>query len=365
MQLLSGRAGDSELKSIDREEFAQHEAELDQVFGNAQLDDGEQTLRSVRNKWDYIYKVPFEHVVDLVAQRKVWLRRGDAYVVSRDIVHVVISNFRSRLSQQLTANARHFYDKAEEEKERLGPLLQNLTNAYLGPNFAAAGTVTGNISLDKVPLAMHRSAPLCMKNLYDTLTAKHHLKHDGRMQFGLFLKGIGVTLEDSLALWREQMMRGGKTAEQFEKQYSYNIRHNYGMEGKRTNYTPYSCVKIIGATPVADQAHGCPFKHWDSQHLTHALAAMRITGPAVAEIVDKARGGHYQVACLKVYEALHPGATVDALNHPNQYFMESMQYYEAKEGGAPATPATPATPVPAKATPAVTPAGDTPMVAAS
>jgi hypothetical protein len=90
----------------------------------------------------------------------------------------------------------------------------------------------------QVPMVMARSAPLCMKNLYNTLTGaharmqlsgsvvegglgfrvslrvratdtfhaateKHHLKHDGRMQFGLFLKGIGVTLEDALSLWRE------------------------------------------------------------------------------------------------------------------------------------------------------------------
>lgn len=56
---------------------------------------------------------------------------------------VVISNFRLRLSRQLTENARNFFSKAEEESERLGPLLQNLTNAYLGADFSQAGAVVG------------------------------------------------------------------------------------------------------------------------------------------------------------------------------------------------------------------------------
>jgi hypothetical protein len=39
-------------------------------------------------------------VIDLVQQRKVFLKRGDAYVLSRDLVSVVLTAFRARLSRR-------------------------------------------------------------------------------------------------------------------------------------------------------------------------------------------------------------------------------------------------------------------------
>lgn len=38
-------------------------------------------------------------------------------------------------------------------------------------------------------------------------------------------------------------------APQFDKAYAYSIRHMFGKEGKRTDYTPYSCMKVILSNP--------------------------------------------------------------------------------------------------------------------
>lgn len=77
-----------------------------------------------------------------------------------------------------------------------------------------------------------------MRHLHNQLRHDHHLKHQGRMQYGLFLKGLGLSMEEALLFW-QRAFSGKVTEDQFQKNYAYNIRHNYGREGKRTDYTPY------------------------------------------------------------------------------------------------------------------------------
>uniref|UniRef100_B9IJG3 DNA primase large subunit C-terminal domain-containing protein n=1 Tax=Populus trichocarpa TaxID=3694 RepID=B9IJG3_POPTR len=73
-------------------------------------------------------------------------------------------------------------------------------------------------------------------------------------------KGVGLKLDDALAFWKAEFsqMVG---AERFDKEYAYSIRHNYGREGKRTDYTPYSCQEIFSSTPGVGDHHGCPYRH--------------------------------------------------------------------------------------------------------
>ncbi|KAK4825191.1 hypothetical protein QYF61_024671, partial [Mycteria americana] len=70
----------------------------------------------------------------------------------------------------------------------------------------------------------------------------------------------------------------------FDKGYAYSIRHNYGKEGKRTDYTPYSCMKIIMSNPPSQgDYHGCPFRHSDPELLKQKLQSYKIPPSGITQ----------------------------------------------------------------------------------
>jgi DNA primase large subunit len=290
-----------------------------------------------------VYKVKFEEVPELVKARQVLLRGGDAYVLSRDLDAVAGASFSKCLSDKLERNKENFHGIVYEEEERLGPLLLALPGADVSRAFKGEGRVT----LLELEAALAASAPLCMRSSHGVLKAAHHLKHNARQQYGLFLKGVGVTLEDALAFWRSEFAKGGKTPEEFEKQYGYNFRHQYGQAGSHKNYSPYGCAKVIGASPDAFGATGCPFRTCKAADLETRLTAMSLKAEAVAAVVGKAKEGHFQEACTMEFEARHVKASAGGgvqlpshgklraeggVQHPNQYFKESRQHYKEREG---------------------------------
>ncbi|XP_063245486.1 DNA primase large subunit isoform X2 [Prinia subflava] len=213
-----------------------------------------------------------------------------------------------------------------QSDERLLPLLNHLSHSYVGPDYSVQKN-TGKISLDQIDALSVRSFPLCMRQLHRALRDSHHLRHGGRMQYGLFLKGIGLTLEQALEFWKKEFIRGKVDADKFDKGYAYSIRHSYGKEGKRTDYTPYSCMKIIMSNPPSQgDYHGCPFRHSDPELLKQKLQSYKIPPSGITQVLELVKGMHYQLACQKFFELTHDVDDIGfSLNHPNQYFTESQK----------------------------------------
>jgi len=221
----------------------------------------------------------------------------------------------ARFRSQLSANLSHTFRLMQSinADARVKPMLTAISKHCLAPVYKAA--FTGRVTPDQLPMLSKRSFPVCMSHLYESLVSESHLRHGGRMQLGLFLKGIGLQLDDALAFWRQAMSRR-LPPEKFNREYAYNIRHNYGKEGKRASYTPYGCTKIIMSQPSG---------------IAH----------------------HYQLACRKVYAYTHGGQVPDNVgNHPNAYFEASAAHHKQPApaaAGAAAASTPPAVPASAAA----------------
>jgi DNA primase large subunit len=154
------------------------------------------------------------------------------------------------------------------------------------------------VSLDQVPALAQRNFPLCMQHLYSTLIADRHLRHAGRMQLGLFLKKAGLSLEEALLFWKTSFAPR-TTSEKFEKEYAYNVRHNYGKEGSRKDYEAHNCSRIIAANPGVGEAHGCPFKTFQADALKAALSRSGVPHAYAHQSVLHAAAVHsVQWACF-------------------------------------------------------------------
>ncbi|KAG5249679.1 DNA primase [Salix suchowensis] len=273
------------------------------------------------------YKVPFEEVPELVAGRRVFIYKGYAYVAMNQVVSLVATQFRGLLSKALVLTNRKWTSTIrEQEKDRLTPIVEALCTSYLGPDYSQPKEFA-EVSIKDVDQVAKSSFPLCMRHLFEK--EDHHLKHGGRMQLGLFLKGVGLKLDDALAFWKAEFSQK-VGAERFDKEYAYSIRHNYGREGKRTDYTPYSCQKIISSTPGVGDHHGCPYRHFSEENLKAALSKMGVNSGALENVMDKVRNRHYQLACTLTFESIHGSSNDAGINHPNQYFSDSHEIFKSK-----------------------------------
>ncbi|KAA6415946.1 MAG: DNA primase large subunit [Lasallia pustulata] len=299
------------------------------------------------------FKVDFERVPELVEGRRVLLKRGKAYVPVREQMSMVVAEFGARLDKGLELTARAL--PRLDEDDRLTPILTHLSKNFATPDSSLSdsdSTVTGAPITASSIDHLSTSFPLCMRNLHMTLRKNSHLKHFGRLQYTLFLKGIGLSLEDCLIFWRQSFKL--ITDDVFNKEYRYNVRHAYGDVGgdatrRGRGYSPFSCQKILTEHPPGNgESHGCPYRHFSIDNLTGLLQATGVNDRdvlrGVKEDVEKKR---FHIACNRVFDWAHRGEIKRAkedgtsgveLNetivHPNTYFKRSYLLKNGPNGGS-------------------------------
>lgn len=180
-----------------------------------------------------------------------------------------------------------------------------------------------------------------MRNLHMNLRKNSHLKHFGRLQYTLFLKGLGLTMEDCLIFWRQSFKL--ITDDTFNKEYRYNIRHSYGDVGgdatrRGRGYSPFSCQKILTEHPPGSgESHGCPYRHFSVDNLISLLQTIGVPDREVLRgVKDDVEKKRYHIACNRVFEWAHTSelqqvkadyswkaTELDTIVHPNTYFKRS------------------------------------------
>jgi DNA primase large subunit len=78
-----------------------------------------------------------------------------------------------------------------DEDTRLEPILDNLSQGFIagiGSEWSTGENVGEGIRAEMVDELARQHFPMCMRNLHENLKRNHHLKHFGRLQYGLFLK---------------------------------------------------------------------------------------------------------------------------------------------------------------------------------
>lgn len=117
-------------------------------------------------------------------------------------------------------------------------------------NTAVAFWRDSNEEMSLEELYLHKSLlPPCMLLSLNSLFKNHRLAHDPRYRLTLFLKDIGVPLDQTLMLFKKEYSKCGNLGsmcmhswEDHCRQIEYNVRHTYGTLGSKKNYKMTSCI---------------------------------------------------------------------------------------------------------------------------
>lgn len=97
-----------------------------------------------------------------------------------------------------------------------------------------------------------------MQTIHERLRKKHHLKYFNRIQLTTFLKNIGMSFEDVVLYLRNEFTKK-MTDQKFDREYLYNVKHIYGLVGRKVPYPPNACKFLLKDPSAFGESNCCSF----------------------------------------------------------------------------------------------------------
>ncbi|KAI5634236.1 eukaryotic and archaeal DNA primase, large subunit domain-containing protein [Phthorimaea operculella] len=239
-------------------------------------------------------KLHFKHCLSFVAKRQVEVQNGN--------VILPCGKWKQYLAQLFMTNLKYRLSKCNLSPLKSDPRVMEIL-AKLKNELPVIRRNMGELLSKEVDITS-KLFPPCMLNLHQYLRRKHRLSHTQRFYYSLFLKDIGMPVEEAVEFWRLEYRQIANSHscshnwERDEKKYLYSVRHMYGLEGCRKNYTSVSCQRIQSSDTSCSEG-GCPFKSFDSQRLLQILKSQNnLSDPEILQINELKRRHQYTSACL-------------------------------------------------------------------
>jgi len=264
--------------------------------------------------------INFRYASYLVRTRKSKLYRGWVIDTVDRLMTTVKKRYEHLLREELKGYAERIETEAPGPIKRLAAKINEILKQSIRvgreidfSHYEFEGEIDDNLLL----------FPPCIQDLMSIMKNVGYLKHHNRFQLGLFLKHLGMDVEEQMLYWYNFAVDNLNISyEEFEKNVGYTIRHLYGLEGKKVDYKMMSCGTI-----QSTGNYYCRFQDMNIDNINDKIKEyltslpgqeQAIKLPMAQEIQPLVAKGNPSEACGKFLEMTH-GLEHHAIIHPLQY----------------------------------------------
>jgi len=262
---------------------------------------------------DILVAIKYYYVPHLLRERLGFIRKGWVIVPLRLIRGDVKGYFQKKLRKKII----ELKEKLKNDKKRFllfKELAEEIFDYWKKTATSKSFYDDNFFSKEKKLYTYIEYYPPCMRDLITKLKTTGYLSHSERLQLGLFLKRLGMSLNEQLEFWYKNAVDNvGISRDEFEKKAGYIIRHIYGLEGSRKDYEAPKCETIINR-------YYCFFSSNDLPSIKTFLRMNNIEKSIIENIIEEAKNRNYQLACSKFLSTKYNLNYKKPMSHPLLFF---------------------------------------------